>query len=113
MSQKVEKITLYSKAAKELGLHLSDDLIIKVTTNLGPSIYKKDAEVVSCSDSAELETVKKNFLEGKLGLDISDEEMDTAIKKVCEAMGTSNRHKYRVLFYALLTKEFGKESVYS
>jgi hypothetical protein len=39
--------------------------------------------------------------------------MDAAIKKVCEAMGSSNRHKYRALFYALLTKEFGKESVYA
>ena len=77
-----------------------------------PSIYKNDAETVSCSDSAELDTVKSNFLEKKLGLDADDAAFDTAIKKVCEAMGTSNRHKYRALFYALLTKEFGKESVY-
>ena len=113
MSQKVEKIAFYSKTAKELGLHLSDDLIIKVTTSLGPSIYKHDAEIVSCSDSAELETVKKNFLGNKLGVEADDATLDAAIKKVCEAMGTSNRHKYRVLFYALLTKEFGKESVYA
>lgn len=113
MSKKVEKIALYSKSAKELGLNISDDLIIKVTTSLGPSIYKKDAEVVSCSDSSELDTVKKNFLQEKLGLELSDTELDTAIKKVCEAMGSSNSHKYRVIFYALLTKEFGKESVYA
>ncbi|MCO4846047.1 MAG: DUF2853 family protein [Sulfurovum sp.] len=112
MSKKVEKIALYSASAKELKLDLSDDLIIKVTTGLGPSIYKKDAETVSCSDSSELDTVKKNFLQKKLGLDVSDEDMDTAIKKVCEAMGSSNRHKYRALFYALLAKEFGKESIY-
>jgi len=113
MSKKVEKIALYSKAAKELGLDLSDDLIIKVTTGLGPSIYKKDAETVSCSDSSELDTVKKNFLQQKLGLTASDTELDTAIKKVCEAMGSSNKHKYRALFYALLAKEFNKESVYA
>lgn len=112
MSKKVEKIALYSASAKELKLDLSDDLIIKVTTGLGPSIYKKDAETVSCSDSAELDTVKKNFLQKKLGLDENDEDMDAAIKKVCEAMGISNRHKYRALFYAMLAKEFGKESVY-
>ncbi len=112
MSKKVEKIALYSKSAKDLGLGLSDDLIIKVTTSLGPSIYKKDAETVSCSDSSELDTVKKNFLQKKLGLSLSDTDMDTAIKKVCEAMGSSNRNKYRALFYALLTKEFGKEEVY-
>jgi len=113
MSKKVEKIALYSKAAKELGLDLSDDLIIKVTTGLGPSIYKKDAETVSCSDSSELDTVKKNFLQQKLGLTASDTELDAAIKKVCEAMGSSNKHKYRALFYALLAKEFNKESVYA
>jgi hypothetical protein len=113
MSKKVEKIALYSASAKELKLDLSDDLIIKVTTGLGLSIYKKDAETVSCSDSSELDTVKKNFLQKKLELTASDAELDAAIKKVCEAMGSSNKHKYRALFYALLAKEFGKESVYA
>jgi len=113
MSKKVEKIALYSEAAKTLNLNLSDELIINVTTHLGPSIYKKDAEIVSCSDSSELETVKKNFLQNKLGLTSDDAELDSAIKKVCEKMGTSNRNKYRVLFYALLVKEFGKESIYA
>jgi len=28
-------------------------------------------------------------------------------------MGTSNRNKYRALFYALLAKDFGKEEVYA
>ena len=112
MSKLDEKIEHYIAVSKELGLGLSDDLINKVTAGLGPSIYKQDAEIVSCSDSSELETVKKNFLGGKLGIDADDATLDTAIKKICEAMGTSNRHKYRALFYALLTKEFGKESVY-
>ena len=112
MSKKVEKIALYSKSAKELGLDLSDDLIIKVTTSLGPSIYKKDAEIIACSDSEELETIKKNFLQNKLGLTEDEDVLDSAIKKICEKMGSSNRHKYRALFYALLAKEFGKESIY-
>jgi hypothetical protein len=77
-----------------------------------PAIYSHDSETVACSDSAELETVKKSFVKNKLGVNADDATVDTAIKKVCEAMGTSNRHKYRVLFYALLTKEFGKESIY-
>jgi len=112
MSKLNEKVEHYIAASKKLGLGLSDDLISKVTAGLGPSIYKQDAETVSCSDSSELDTVKKNFLEKKLGLSASEAELDAAIKKVCEAMGSSNRHKYRALFYALLTKEFGKESVY-
>jgi len=113
MSKLVEKIEHYMAVSKELGLDLSEDLISKATEDLVPSIYKQDAETVSCSDSAELDTVKKNFLGNKLGVDADDTTMDATIKRVCEAMGTSNRHKYRALFYALLAKEFGKESVYA
>jgi len=113
MGKREEKIDQYTTEAKKLGLNLPADLIEKVTVGLGPSIYKKDSETVSCSQSSELDTVKKNFLTKKLGLTASEAEMDAAIKKVCEAMGTSNRNKYRALFYALLTKEFKKESVYA
>jgi len=113
MSKRDEKVEQYTAASKELKLGLSDDLITKVTVGLGPSIYKKDSETVSCSDSSELDTVRKNFLQKKLGLTNDDAKLDAAIKKVCEAMGSSNRNKYRALFYALLTKEFSKESVYA
>lgn len=113
MSKRDEKIEQYCKVNKDLKLGLSDDLINKVTVGLGPSIYKKDSETVSCTQISELDTVKKNFLQKKLGLSNSDEDMDAAIKKVCETMGTSNRNKYRALFYALLTKEFNKESIYA
>ena len=113
MSKRDEKIEKYTAEAKKLGLKLSADLISKVTVGLGPSIYKKDSETVSCSQASELDTVKKNFLKKKLGLSVSDEAMDAAIKNVCEAMGSSNRNKYRALFYALLAKEFGKESIYA
>ena len=112
MSKLDEKVEQYTAAAKDLGLGLDEALIAAVTKGLGPSIYNKDAETVSCSDNSELETVKKNFLINKLGLSDSA-ELDAAIKKVCEAMGSSNRNKYRALFYALLTKEFGKESLYA
>jgi len=113
MSKRDEKIAQYTAAAKELKLGLSEELISKVTIGLGPSIYKKDSETVSCSQASELETVKKNYLKKKLGLDADDAALDAAIKKVCEAMGSSNRNKYRALFYALLCQEFGKESVYA
>lgn len=112
MSKLDEKVAHYVQEAKKLGLDISEDLITKVAGALGPSIYNQDAETVSCSDASELETVKKNFLQNKLGLE-DDANLDVAIQKVCEAMGSSNRHKYRALFYALLTKEFGKESVYA
>jgi len=113
MGKRDDKIAQYIENAKKLKLDLPADLISKVTVGLGPSIYKKDSETVSCSQSSELETVKKNYLQKKLGLPSDDASFDAAIKKVCEAMGSSNRNKYRALFYALLCKEFGKESVYA
>ncbi|MBE0528413.1 MAG: DUF2853 family protein [Thermoleophilia bacterium] len=114
MSQKDERIALYIANAAELGLGLSDDLISKITDGLGPSIYNNaDSETVACTQKSELDTIKTNFLVKKLGISASDEVMDAAIKSTCEKMGNSNRNKYRALFYALLVKEFGKESVYA
>ncbi len=113
MSKRDEKIALYKKASAELGLGLSDDLITKVTVGLGPSIYSKDAECVSCSDDTELSRVRENFLKKKLGLTKSDDELNVAIRNVCQKLGSSNRHKYRALFYALLAQDLGKTSIYA
>ena len=110
MTKTEQKIANYVKNANDLGLGLSEDLITKVTKGLGPSIHNKDAETVSCSDQSELDRVKTNFLEKKLGV---SGDLDSAIKEVCEKMGSSNRNKYRALFYALLVQKFGKESIYS
>ncbi len=110
MTKTEQKIANYVKNANDLGLGLSEDLITKVTKGLGPSIHNKDAETVSCSDQSELDRVKTNFLQKKLGV---DGDLDAAIKEVCEKMGSSNRNKYRALFYALLVQKFNKESIYS
>ena len=112
MGARDDKIAKYIEENKKLSLGLSDDLIANVTKGLGPSIYKKDSETVSCSQSSEMDTVKKNYLIKKLGLD-NTEALDTAIKDVCEKMGSANRNKYRALFYALLAQNFKKEHVYA
>ena len=111
MSKLQEKIELYTEEAKKLGVEIEADLFKLVTKGLGPSIYKEDAELVSCSQKEELETVKKNFLIKKLGLE-EGENLDAAIQTVCEKMGTSNKNKYRAIFYYLLVKELGTESAY-
>jgi small subunit ribosomal protein S1 len=111
MSKLQEKIEFYSQAADKLGIKLDADLFGKVTKGLGPSIYKKDAEVVSCSQDDELATVKKNFLLKKLGLENS-EKLDAAIAEVCEEMGKSNKNKYRAIFYYLLVVKFDKAAIY-
>ncbi|MEN8125721.1 MAG: DUF2853 family protein [Bacteroidota bacterium] len=112
MSKRDELIALYASELKEKGgVNADMDLLTKVTIGCGPSIYNKDSATVSCSDDSELATVKNNYLIKKLGLK-DGPELDAGIKKVCEKLGTSNRNKYRAMFYYLLCKEFGKESVY-
>lgn len=112
MSKLQEKIDLYTSAAEKLGIALDADLFKLVTKGLGPSIYKEDAELVSTSNKTELETIKKNFLIKKLGLPAEDEKLDAAIDKVTETLGSSNKRKYRALFYYLLVKETGSEAAY-
>lgn len=111
MSKFQECMDTYTAEFKKLGVSFDEDLLTKVAKGCGPSIYNRDASTVSGSDDAELDTVKKNFLIKKLGLKASD-DLDGAIKEVIETFGSSNRNKYRAMFYYMLTKKFKKESVY-
>ncbi|MGY3438528.1 MULTISPECIES: DUF2853 family protein [unclassified Marinovum] len=87
------------------------DLLRKVTIGCGPAIYNADASTVAGSQTSELETIEKNFLVKKLGLSEGPELMG-GIQKAIETYGRSERNKYRAVVYYLLTKHFGKESVY-
>ncbi len=104
MTKTEEKIEFYIAEMEKLGVNFEKDLFTKVVKGLGPSIFKKDAEVVSCSDAAEVLTVKKNFLIKKHGLENS-EKLDNAITAVCEKMGKSNKNKYRAIFYYILVAD--------
>ena len=87
------------------------DLLTKVTVGCGPSIYNADASTVAGSQQSELKTVKNSFLMKKLGLaDVP--ELMAAIDKAIETYGRSERNKYRAVIYYMLTKHFGKESIY-
>lgn len=111
-TKKAEKLALYSKAFKKQYGEVDEDFLEIIVKNLGPSIYKKDAELVSCSDPKELNTVRKNFLMKKLGLKEDKEILDAAIKEVCEELKETSK-KYRALFYYRLAQKFKKESVLS
>ncbi len=113
MSKLDDKIKLYQEENKKLNLGLSDEYIANIAKSLGPAIYRADTEIVACGDKSELDRIRNNYLKKKLGLDKSNEELDEMIKKVCEKLGTSNRRKYRALFYGLLAKEAGKEDIYA
>jgi len=113
MSKRDDVINAMIEEVKKLNLTITDDLIRKVAIGLGPVLYNKDTATVACGQPKELDTVKNNFLKKKLGLENDESELDAAIKEVCVQLGTSNRSKYRVLFYALLTMKFNKESIYA
>ena len=113
MSKRDDLIVKYADDLKnKCGMSVDMDLLTKVTIGCGPSIYNADASTVSGSDKSELETVKNNFLIKKLGLG-DGPKLDEAIDAVITTYGKSERNKYRAVVYYMLTKHFGKDSVYN
>jgi len=112
MSKRDDLIEKYAAQMNEkLGMKPDIDLLRKVTIGCGPSIYNRDASTVAGSDPSELETVKKGFMTKKLGLTDSS-AMDAGLEKVMSTYGAKCRTKYRAVVYYMLTKHFGKESIY-
>jgi len=111
MSKFQEAIETYKSEFDKLGIKYDEALLTKVAKGCGPSIYNTDSSKVSSSDEAELDRVKKNFLIKKLGMSASD-DLDGAIAKVVGQLGSSNRNKYRAMFYYLLATNLGKQSIY-
>ena len=112
MGKRDDLIAKYADDLKnKCGVEPDMDLLTKVTIGCGPSIYDADAETVAASQPSELELVKNNFLMKKLGLADGANLMEV-IDSVMETYGRSERNKYRPVVYYLLTKHFGKESVY-
>lgn len=112
MSKRDDLIVKYASDLKDkFGINPDMDLLTKVTIGCGPSIYNRDSASVSSSDEKELATVKNNFLIKKLGLE-NNADLDKGIDSIMNTYGRSNRNKYRVVVYYLLTKHFKKESVY-
>ena len=113
MGKRDELIEKYAEDLRgKCGMQPDMDLLTKVTIGCGPAIYNDDASTVAASDPEELETIKRNFLMKKLGLPESAELM-AGIDAAVETYGRSERNKYRAVFYYLLTKHFGRESVYA
>ena len=69
-------------------------------------VNNRDAMAVSGTDPAELETVRKNFVEKKLGIDNKSKGM-AAIKEVADKM-SGIKLKNRVAFYYMVQKTLGK-----
>ena len=112
MGKRDDLIARYAEDLKDkCGMTPDMDLLTKVTIGCGPSIYNADASTVASGQAHELETVKTNFLVKKLGLADGPQLME-AINSVLDTYGRSERNKYRAVVYYMLTKHFGKESVF-
>ena len=112
MGRRDELIARYADDLRnKCGIEPDMELLRKVTIGCGPSIYNADASTVAATQKHELDTVRRNYLMGKLGLPAGP-ELDEAIDKVIEIYGRSERNKYRAVVYYMLCRHFGKESVY-
>ena len=112
MGKREDLIARYADDLKtKCGMTPDMDLLTKVTIGCGPSIYNADSSTIASSQPGELETVKKNYLIKKLGLKDGPELME-ALHSVIETYGKSERNKYRAVVYYMLTKHFGRESIY-
>ena len=111
MSEKAEKLAkLIEKATSQITeageASVDAVLVADIAGRFTMMLDNKDAMLVSGSDPSELETVRKNFVEKKLG--VTDKEHGTAVvNKVAERM-SSIKMKNRVAFYYLVQKELGK-----
>ena len=111
MSTTAEKLEKYKGTAmsqlnaagvKDIDVSLLDTLVDRMKN----MIDNRDATLVSSSDPAELETVRKNFVVKKL--EVNDKEQGTAaVNKVADKM-KGERNKNRAAFYYMVQKELGK-----
>ena len=112
MSKFDEVIANCQKQMADKGIDCDETLLTAIAKTLGPSIYNKDSGTVATADKGEMETVRNNFVTKKLGIEDSA-AADAAIAAATEKIGSSTPNKLRPVYYYLLVKELGKESVFA
>ena len=91
---------------KKYAPNADDKVIAGIVRHCGIALQKADSSLVSFSDQAELDRVKKGFLTKKLAL-ATEEEKDAALAAVGAKLKGVNR-KNRVTVYYLLAEHTGK-----
>ena len=104
MSDHIAHVKKYAPEADE-------KVVGAIVKHLGIALRNRDSSTVSCSDPKELATVRESWCKKKLGV-AGDDEIDAAIKKVCETM-KADRSKPRVTFYYLLADHYGKLGMFA
>lgn len=97
----------HAAAIKKYAPHADEAVVAGILKTYALVLSKADAAVVALSDEGERQTVKTNFLTKKLGLTLSEEEMDKALDEVAAKMKGDN-HKSRAAVYYLLAEKFNK-----
>ena len=111
MSKFDDVVAKAAEQLKKVGVKADDALLRAVAKSQGPSIYLRDASLVSCGDDAELKRVENNFIVKKLG--VSDTgKIKKALDNACAKFKPINQ-KMRVAFYYTIVKDLGKESVFA
>jgi len=101
----------YAEQMKDkLGMRVDKNLLRAVAKACGPSLYKRDASTVACSQKSELETVKKNFAMKKLG--VSEKVAEKAVADACKKYGKI-RTKHRAVFYYMIVKSTKKTAMFA
>lgn len=108
MEEKIAKYT--ADIEKYSDVKINKKLVTKLAQRLASTMAKKDSSAVACGDEKELETVRRNFIKAKLGVD-SLEKGRSAMEAVCLIMKKS-RNKSRITFYYLLAVELKKATAY-
>jgi len=103
--------TDWAADVKKFAPHADDAVVEKMVSTYRLVLSKADTASVAYSDPAELDRVRENFLKKKLGLTLSDAELDAAIAEVGETLKGVNR-KSRVTVYYLLAEKLGKLDVF-
>ncbi len=90
----------------------ADEAIVdKMESTYRLAMSRRDSAAVAFGDPSELITVRENFLKKKLGLTLSDDELDQAIKEVGQKMKGAHTRS-RITVYYLLAEKFGKLDVF-
>lgn len=110
MSELKEKLAKFkaeaeAQLAKAGETNIDDEVLSKLVNNLKLVIDNKDALSVAGSDPKEMETVRRNFIVKKLGID--DEEKGKAICQDVAKKMADSRMKNRAAFYYLCKKQAG------
>lgn len=107
MTDHLDNVKKYTENVKKYADNVNEDIVSAIIKYCGIALRSRDSSTVAASDPKELKTIKVGFAAKKL--ELSAEEADIGIQKVCDIM-KGDRAKKRVTFYYLLAEATGTMS---